>query len=81
MVKTSVNVMLFTGDGAEEFFVGLPVTGVDAAVADHLIMLFRDVLDETLDKFEGRDRFFHIFVVLVAVVVESDRVTIVFIDS
>ena len=80
MVKTSVNVMLFTGDSAEEFFVGFPVTSVNAAIANHFIMLFRDVADEALDKFQSRDCLFHIFIILVTVVMEGDKIAIVTVD-
>ena len=73
--------MFFPGDGPAEFFINLPVSGVKAAVADHFIMLFRDMLDEALYEFHNRNGFFHVFVIFVSVVVESDRVTIVFIDS
>ena len=81
MVKTSVKKMFFTGDGTYKFFVSLPVTGVDAAITDRFIMLFRDVADETLDKFQSRDGFFHIFVILVAVIMEGNKISIVTVDA
>lgn len=39
-MKGSVKVVLFTGDSPMEFFVDLPVPGINTAVADHFIMLF-----------------------------------------
>ena len=60
-----------------EFFVNLPMACINAAIADHFIMLFRDMPDKALDKFHNRDGFFHIFVIFMAVVMESDKITIV----
>lgn len=73
--------MFFTGNSPVELFVNLPVSGVKASVTDHFIVLFRDVLDETLYEFHDRDGFLHVFVIFVSVVVESDKVTIIFVNS
>ena len=35
----------FTGYGPVEFFVNLPVAGINTAITDHFIMLFRDMRD------------------------------------
>lgn len=64
-----------------ELFVNLTVAGIDAAIADHFVMLFRDMADQALDKFHGRDGFFHIFVILMAVVVEGNKITVVFVNA
>ena len=72
--------MFFTGDGAKEFFVGLPVTRVNAAITDHLIMLFWDVSDEAADELHSGDRFFHVFTIFVAVVMEGNKAPIVAVD-
>ena len=72
--------MFFTGDGAKEFFVGLPVTRVNAAITDHLIMLFWDVSDEAADELHSGDRFFHVFTIFVTVVMEGNKVPIVAVD-
>lgn len=45
------------------------------------IMLFWDMLDKVLNKFHNRNSFFHVLVIFVSVVVESDKGTIVFVDS
>ena len=63
-----------------ELFVNLPVTGIDTTITDHFIMLFRDVPDKTLYKFHNRDGFFHILLIFVAVVMESDKVAVIFIN-
>lgn len=72
--------MLITGDSPMEFFINLPVACINAAVADHFIMLFRDMLDETLNKFHNGKRFLHIFVILMTVVMEGNKIAIVIIN-
>lgn len=69
--------MFFAGNRAVEFFVNLPVAGVNTTIADHFVMLFRDVSDKTFYKFHNRDCFFHIFVIFVTVVMEGDKVTVI----
>ncbi len=56
------------GNGAAEFFINLPVSGINAAVADHFEMFFRDMLDEAFHEIHNRKSFFHIGVIFVAVV-------------
>ena len=80
MVKTSVKALLFTGDGAEEFFVGLPVARINAAITDHLVMLFWDVPDQPSDEFHNGDCFFHVFTIFMAAVMEGNKVTVVAVD-
>lgn len=64
-----------------EFFINLPVSGIDAAITDHLVMLFRDVPDEPLYELHNRDSFFHIFVILMTVVMESDKITVIAVNT
>ena len=80
MVKVSVNVVLFAGNSPVEFFTNLTMTGINAAITDHFIMLFRNVADESLDGLHNRDVFFHILVIFVPVVVESDKTAIVLVN-
>ncbi len=63
-----------------EFFVRLPVAGINAAIADHFVMLFGDMLDETPYELHDGKRFFHVFVIFMPVVMEGDKVTIVCIN-
>ena len=42
--------VFFTGDGFVEFFVNFPMAGINATIADHLIMLFWDVPDKAFNK-------------------------------
>lgn len=72
--------MFFTGYGPVEFFVDLPVTGINAAITDRFIMLFRDVADKTLYEFHNGNRFFHILIIFMTVVMEGDKVAVIFIN-
>ena len=42
--------VFFTGDGSVKFFVNFPVAGIDAAIANHLIVLFGDVSDKAFNN-------------------------------
>ena len=50
------------------------MSGINTVITDHLIMLFRDVLHEQLDEFNGWDRLFNISVVFMTVVMERDSI-------
>ena len=63
-----------------EFLVNLPMPCVNAAVADHLVMLFGDMLDETPYEPHDRKGLFHIDVIFVAVVMEGDKAAIVVVN-
>ena len=45
LIKTTIEVMLFTGDSMEEMFINLPAAGIKAAIADHFKVFFRDMLN------------------------------------
>ena len=81
VVKASVEVVLFTGYGTTQLFVYFPMAGVNAAIPDHFIMLFRDVLDEALHEFHNREGFLDVCVIFMTVVMEGNKVTIIFVDS
>ena len=63
-----------------KFFINFPVPCINAAVADHFEMFFRDMPDETFYELHNRKGFFHIGVIFVAVVMESDKVAIIFVS-
>ena len=73
--------VLFPGNDPAEFFVDLPVPGINAAIADHLKMFFRDMADQTLYKLHDRDGFFHILIILMAIVMEGNEVAIIFVNA
>ena len=63
-----------------EFFINFPVPCINAAVADHFEMFFRDMPDETSYELHNRKRFFGIGIIFVAVVMEGDKVAIIFVN-
>ena len=63
--------MLFTGDGSVEFFINLPAACVNAAIADHFVMLFWDMSDKAPYELHNRKSLFNISVIFVAVVMEG----------
>ena len=73
--------MFFTGNRTIELFINLPVAGIDAAITDHFIMLFRNMPDEPFYEIHNRNGFFHIPVIFMPVVMESDKVAVVFVNS
>ena len=79
-MKASVKMMFFAGNSPPEFLIVLTVARIKAAIADHFIMLFRDMLDQTPDELHDRDGFLDIFVILMPVVMERDKVTIVVVN-
>ena len=54
--------------------------GIDAAITDHFVMFFRNMEDKPFDKFHNGDCFFHILPIFMAVVMESDKVAVIFIN-
>lgn len=63
-----------------ELFVNFPVAGIDTAITDHFIMLFRNMPDEPFYEIHNRNGFFHIFVIFVPVVVESNKIAVIFVN-
>ena len=70
-------------DGKVEFILFDMFSGIDTIIADLFEMLFRDMLDQPVDEIHGRQGFFHIFVIFMAVVMEGNRIffRIVFINT
>lgn len=69
--------VLFTGDGSAKFFINLPMAGINAAITNYFVMFFRDMPDETLDKVHNWNGFFHILVILMPVVMESNKLAVI----
>ena len=79
LVERGVKPVLFPGYSPEEFLVYGPVPGIDASVTDHFEMFFRDMADEA--EFQYRNGLFHIDIIFMAVVVESDSVPVIAINA
>ncbi len=63
-----------------EFFVNLPMPCINAAIPDHFVMLFGDMADQAFNEFHNRKCFFHIGIIFVSIIMESDKVAIVFVN-
>ena len=83
LVEREKETMLFTGAHAVKHLINFTVSGINAVVADHLEVLFRDMLHEEGDEFEDRDSPYDIGVILMTVIVKSHGVvdSVIFIDS
>lgn len=64
-----------------DVFIKRPSAGIEATIANHFIMLFRDVLDKAFNKVHNGKSFFHILVIFVAVVMKGHKVTIIAVNS
>lgn len=73
--------MFLRRDSSEEFFVNDTMPSIKTAIADHLVMFFWDMADQTLDEFHNRDGFFYQRIVFMAVIMESHKITIIFINT
>lgn len=67
--------------GTTELFIHLTVSGINAIITDHFEILFRDMLHEELDKLDGRDCFFNINVIFMAIVMKSDGIIFFIVTS
>lgn len=73
--------MFFLRNSTVQLYILFSVLGIYAIIADHFEMFFRDVLDEELHEFKSGDGHNHKFIVFVAIVMESDIFTIIFINT
>ena len=70
-------------DGKVEFVMINVFSGIQAVISDLLKVLFGNMLNETVNKIHGRDRFLNVFIILVPIVVEGHSILngIVIIDT
>ena len=64
-----------------KFGIYFSVPCIKTAISNHFKVFFRDVSDEAFDEINGRDGFFYIFFVFMAIVMKSNEFTIVLINS
>ena len=81
LMETPVNVMLFFGNRSAKFCINIPVSRINTAIANRFEMFFRDMLDKTLNKFHGRNGFFHILVIFMTVIMESHILSVIAVDA
>ena len=80
-VKTAEKVTFFFRNSKMEFFIHGMVSGIKAVITDHLEMLFSDMTDETFDKIHNRNGFLNVLFIFVAIVMESNKITSIRINS
>lgn len=80
-VKGKEDFVLFFWNGTVQFFVMVQMPGIDTIVTYLFEMFFRDMLDEPFDESKGGDGFHNQFIILMAVIVKGDHVTIIFINA
>lgn len=57
------------------------VLGIEAVIAQHFKMFFRDVNNQTLNEVDGRNTFSNSFIIFVPSVMESHIFTIITINT
>ncbi len=60
-VKTTESMPFFFRNSEMEFFINGTMSGIKAAITDHLEMFFRDVPDKAFDKIHDRNGFLNVF--------------------
>ena len=60
-----------------EFFINGTMSGIKAAITDHLEMFFRDVPDKAFDKIHDRNGFLNVLVIFVTIVMEGNENAII----
>ncbi len=78
--KAAVNVPFVSGYGKTKFGIDAAMSGIKPAIVYHFKMFFRDMPNQPFDKVNGRNRLFDIFLILMAVVVESYGFAVIMIN-
>ena len=79
-VKTTESMPFFFRNSEMEFFINGTMSGIKAAITDHLEMFFRDVPDKAFDKIHDRNGFLNVLIIFVTIVMERDKITGIRID-
>ena len=69
------------GNSPMKPFILFAVSGIKPTIPDHLEVLFGYVADQTFDEVDCWNCFNNIFIILMAVVMEGNRIPIVRVDS
>ena len=80
LVKASVERTFFPWNGPAELFINGSMAGIEAAISDHFIMLFRYMLNQTSDEIHNREGFLHILIIFMPVVMKGDKITVIAVD-
>ena len=77
LVETTINAVFLFWNCMGKAGVGFTVPCIESAIANHFKMFFRDMANQFFDEIDGREGFPDIFTIFMAVVVESDRISII----
>lgn len=75
-VKTTESMPFFFRNSEMEFFINGTMSGIKAAITDHLEMFFRDVPDKAFDKIHDRNGFLNVLIIFVTIVMERDKIAV-----
>lgn len=81
LIETAIKTMFLARDSVMKMIVYLPIPGIEPTIPDHLKVLFRDMPDQAFYEFHDRNGFFDVDIILVSVVMERDKVAIIFINA
>ena len=76
-VKTTESMPFFFRNSEMEFFINGTMSGIKAAITDHLEMFFRDVPDKAFDKIHDRNGFLNVLIIFVTIVMEGNENAII----
>ena len=76
-VKTTESMPFFFRNSEMEFFINGTMSGIKAAITDHLEMFFRDVPDKAFDKIHDRNGFLNVLIIFVTIVMEGNEHAII----
>ena len=79
--ETKEDFFLLPGNSPMKPFILFAVSGIKPTIPDHLEVLFGYVADQTFDEVDCWNCFNNIFIILMAVVMEGNRIPIVRVDS
>ena len=80
-VEGQKNFMFFLRDGTAELFVRRAVPCINAIITNHFKIRFRDMANQSFYEIQCRNCFVNELVIFMPVVVEGDRITIIFINA
>ena len=72
---------LLHGNSPMKAFILFPMSGIESAIPDHLEIFFGYVADQTFDEVNCRNCFNNIFIILMTIVMKSNGIPIVRVDS
>ena len=81
LIETAIKTMFLARDSVMKMIVYLPIPGIEPTIPDHLKVLFRDMPDQAFYEFHDGNGFFDVDIILVSVVMERDKIAIVFINA